>query len=361
MRVVFLSLMVFSVWVVFGQQRGKPIPVFPEKVYNFGVIPENAGKVTHSFEFSNQGDAPLVIQQVIASCGCTTPVWPKEPIQPGENGTIQVTYSTIDRPGTFNKTIVIYNNSTFNPITLIIKGEVTQKPLSIEQMYPQSMGPLRLKSRYISFGNVSPNETKTVQALILNPTKKAVQVSLGKLPPYLKGVVVPAVMQPNSEAAVIFSLNSALLHDWGLHSDEVSLIIDHRLNAAKSNVLTLTANRMEDFSKMSPEEKKNAPIISLSTQEVQLHAVKQNTMQKGSFSIKNEGRSPLYLLKAFSDCQCIKVNMPKHAIEPNQTAVIHFEVSTGITLGQRFETLTLISNAPASPSVPVHVSWETIK
>jgi hypothetical protein len=361
MRAAFLSLWLCSALLVFGQQRSKPIPVFPEKVYNFGVIPENAGKVTHSFEFSNQGDAPLVIQQVIASCGCTTPVWPKEPIPPGGKSAIQVTYSTIDRPGTFNKTIVIYNNSTFNPITLIIKGEVTQKPLSIEQMYPQTMGPLRLKSRYLSFGNVSPDETKTEQLILLNPTKKVVEVTLGKLPPYLKGVVVPAVMQPNSEAAAIFSLKSAMLHDWGLHSDEVTLMIDHHAEASKNNVLTLTANRMEDFSKMTPEQKRNAPMVTLTPQEVKLNAVKQNTLQKGSFTVKNTGHSPLYLLKAFADCHCIKVNIPKRAIEPNQSVVIHFEVATGITLGQRFETLNLITNAPSSPSIAVHVSWETIK
>ncbi|MGC9152030.1 MAG: DUF1573 domain-containing protein [Microbacter sp.] len=361
MRTVFLSLMFFSALFVFGQQRSKPIPVFPEKVYNFGVIPESAGKVTHSFEFSNQGDAPLVIQQVIASCGCTTPVWPKEPIPPGGKGAIQVTYSTYDRPGTFNKTIVIYNNSTINPVTLIIKGEVTQKPLSIEQMYPQEMGPLRLKSRYLSFGNVSPNETKTEQMLILNPTKKVVEVALGKLPPYLKGVVVPSVMQPNSEAAVIFSLNSAMLHDWGLHSDEVTLMIDRHADLSKSNVLTLTANRMEDFSKMTPEEKKNAPIVVLTPSEVKLNVVKQNIMSRGTFTVKNEGRSPLYLLKAFADCHCIRVTLPKRAIAPHQSVVIHFEVATGITQGPRFETINLITNAPASPSIPVHVSWETVK
>ena len=52
--------------------------------FDFGTIKEADGKVSHTFEVSNTGDMPLVITRVIASCGCTTPEWPKEPIAPGK-------------------------------------------------------------------------------------------------------------------------------------------------------------------------------------------------------------------------------------------------------------------------------------
>ncbi len=360
-KVSLLTLTLLISFFCLAQQRGKPIIVFAEKSFGFGAVPEEIGKVTHEFTFINQGDAPLVIQQVIASCGCTTPVWPKEPIPPGGHGTIQVTYSTVNRPGVFTKSITIYNNSNDNPITLYIKGQVNAKPVTIEQAYPQVMGPLRLKSRYVSFGNATNDATKTEQILILNTAKSPITVSIAKLPPYLKAVVVPATMQPNSEAAVIFSLNSSLLHDWGIHSDEVHLIVNNNVAASKGNILTLTVNRMEDFSKLTPEQRKNAPVIAIIPQEVKLGNVKQNTLKRGSFVIKNTGASSLMILKAFSDCNCIKVNLPKRGIAPQKSETIKIEVSSGISLGQKFETLNLITNAPSAPSTQVHVSWESVK
>ena len=59
--------------------------------FDFGTIKEADGKVSHTFEVSNTGDMPLVITRVIASCGCTTPEWPKEPVAPGKKAQIKVT------------------------------------------------------------------------------------------------------------------------------------------------------------------------------------------------------------------------------------------------------------------------------
>jgi hypothetical protein len=360
-KVSLLTLSLLIAFFCLAQQREKSSIVFAEKSYSFGSVPEEAGKVTHEFTFTNPGTSPLVIQQVISSCGCTTPVWPKEPIPPGGHGSIQVTYSTINRPGVFTKTITIYNNSNDNPVTIYIKGQVTVKPVSIEQTYPQVMGPLRLKSRYVSFGNATSDETRTEQIMILNTSKSPVDVSLGKLPSYLKAVVVPSTMQPNSEAAIIFSLNSKMLHDWGIHSDEVRLVVNHNEAASKENVLTLTVNRMDDFSKLTPEQRKNAPSVSMMSREINLGKVKQNGIARGSIVVKNTGASPLELFKAFSDCNCIKVNLPKHGIAAHKAETVKFEVATGISLGQMFETLNLITNSPSAPSTQVHVSWETVK
>jgi hypothetical protein len=66
---------------------------FTETTYDFGTIKEENGAVTHVFEFKNTGDEKLVIISAIASCGCTTPKYPTEPIAPGATGKIKVTYN----------------------------------------------------------------------------------------------------------------------------------------------------------------------------------------------------------------------------------------------------------------------------
>ena len=65
-----------------------------ETSFDFGTIKEANGNVSHVFKIKNTGDAPLVLTRVIASCGCTTPEWTKEPIAPGKTGDIKITYTT---------------------------------------------------------------------------------------------------------------------------------------------------------------------------------------------------------------------------------------------------------------------------
>lgn len=92
--------------------------------HDFGQIKEADGKVSHAFTIKNEGTAPLVVTRVIASCGCTTPEFTKEPIAPGATGTIKVTFNPERRPGTFAKTISVYSNGKSGSFILTIRGEV---------------------------------------------------------------------------------------------------------------------------------------------------------------------------------------------------------------------------------------------
>ena len=98
---------------------------FKEESYNFSEIPEGP-QVTHEFKFSNTGKEPLILSNVRASCGCTTPSWPKEPVLPGKDAVILVTYNTQGRPGAFTKTITITSNADEPNKIITIKGEVVK-------------------------------------------------------------------------------------------------------------------------------------------------------------------------------------------------------------------------------------------
>jgi Protein of unknown function (DUF1573) len=95
------------------------------ETHDFGNIAE--GPVAeYVFEFKNTGKEPLIIQSASASCGCTTPEWPKEPILPGKKGKITVRYNTQGRPGPFNKTVYISSNAATEKdrYEIYIKGTV---------------------------------------------------------------------------------------------------------------------------------------------------------------------------------------------------------------------------------------------
>ncbi len=108
-------------------QTLKPAITFSEKTYDFGNIIESDGKVSHTFEVTNAGKAVLLITNVQGSCGCAVSEWSKTPIVPGAKGFVKVIYNPENRPGTFNKTITVSNNSSESPVLLIIKGTVVRK------------------------------------------------------------------------------------------------------------------------------------------------------------------------------------------------------------------------------------------
>lgn len=102
----------------------KSVMKFKHLEWDFGNVIEGE-KPTHEFEFANAGKTPIIITSAQPSCGCTTPDWSKEPIQPGKNGKVTAQYNSEGKAGVFNKTITVKTN--VGDIVLTIKGNVIKK------------------------------------------------------------------------------------------------------------------------------------------------------------------------------------------------------------------------------------------
>jgi hypothetical protein len=96
---------------------------FDTEVHDFGNIKEGV-QAEHTFKFTNTGKEPIVITNVQASCGCTTPTWSKEPIKPGAQGSVTAIYNSKGRPGNFNKAVTVTSNAKTAQKVLFIKGNV---------------------------------------------------------------------------------------------------------------------------------------------------------------------------------------------------------------------------------------------
>lgn len=106
----------------------KPAEIkFDKTSHNFGTFSEKDPKVTCVFTYTNVGESPLVVNQAIASCGCTVPEYTKTPVQPGEKGEIKVTYNGAGKfPGHFKKSITIRTNGAVEMTRLYIEGDMTE-------------------------------------------------------------------------------------------------------------------------------------------------------------------------------------------------------------------------------------------
>jgi len=97
--------------------------VFEQATYDFGQVNEGE-KVSYQFKFKNTGKSPLIISNAMASCGCTVPDYPKTPIAPGQEGSINVVFNSTNQSGKQNKVITITSNAV-PPITEVyLTGEV---------------------------------------------------------------------------------------------------------------------------------------------------------------------------------------------------------------------------------------------
>ena len=104
------------------------VATFDAQNFDFGKIKQGT-PVTHEFKFTNTGKVPMIITNVQASCGCTTPDWSKEPIPAGGKGFIKATFNAAS-VGAFNKAVTVTANIPNGSIQLFIKGEVSQTPVN---------------------------------------------------------------------------------------------------------------------------------------------------------------------------------------------------------------------------------------
>ena len=95
-----------------------------DSLYNFGKAIDGE-KIAYNFKFKNIGTKPLIIISTRASCGCTVPEKPEQPISPGETGFIKVIFNSKGKVGVNEKTITVISNATPAFPALILKGEIT--------------------------------------------------------------------------------------------------------------------------------------------------------------------------------------------------------------------------------------------
>lgn len=135
MKNLFILLLTMISFSLVAQQKADDLKLvngsgatmeFVTTTVDYGTIKHNSDGY-RKFEFKNTGTEPLIITNCKASCGCTVPNWPKEPIMPGETGEIKVKYAT-NRVGSFTKSITITSNAV-TPTTIVkIKGKVLAAP-----------------------------------------------------------------------------------------------------------------------------------------------------------------------------------------------------------------------------------------
>ena len=128
MKKILLMTLLSVFGLTFASAQNQAEIKFDQISYDFGTFSESNPIHKTTFTFANVGEAPLVINQVIASCGCTIPKYDKRPIAPGQKGSIDVTYNGTGKfPGHFKKSITVRTNGKVEMTRLYIEGVMNGK------------------------------------------------------------------------------------------------------------------------------------------------------------------------------------------------------------------------------------------
>jgi hypothetical protein len=325
-------------------RQSKPTIIFTEKDHDFGTFRESDGIITHDFEFTNTGKVPLIIDDVKASCGCTTPQWTNEPLLPGKTGNIRVSFDPKQRPGSFSKNIQVISNADIPSVTLTIHGVVI--PVEhIEDVYKFSVGPLRLQTIYAAFGEIFKGSTAEFSIKVMNTSSDvAVKPGFVKVPPYLKVSVVPESIEPQQEGKIIIEYHSSLQKDWDYAVDRLELLINGE--PVPGNRISITANIKENFRDLTAEELSMAPVAEFEETLYDFGTVTQDKLVEHVFKLTNRGKSSLFIRKVSASCGCTAVQPEKTLVAAGESTLIKATFKAAGREGTQKKAITVITSDP---------------
>jgi hypothetical protein len=126
-KMLMMAVLLFACVSFASAQENQAQIKFDKVSHDFGTFSESSPVQECIFTFTNVGQAPLVINQAVASCGCTVPSYTKEPIAPGKTGAIKVTYNGKGKfPGHFKKSITVRTNGKPEMSRLYVEGTMEE-------------------------------------------------------------------------------------------------------------------------------------------------------------------------------------------------------------------------------------------
>lgn len=358
MKKILASMTMALVAVAMMAQQ--PVITFEKHEHDFGKINEADGRVTTVFTFKNEGMEPLVLSNVRASCGCTTPKWPKQPIEPGETGEITVTYNPNGRPGRFTKTVTITSNATEATTRVTIKGEVIPKPAKPVDNYPVKMGELSLKSKEVNFGKVNDQETKTHEIEYANRTDHDITVDIVPArgqEKYLDAVVTLPTVKPNETGKVNIVLNAASQAMYGPVEGSFLIVVNGQTVEEEAYTIRVRADIEENFSNLSADDKRKAPILD-GAATINMGNIVAGKTAKRTINLSNVGENTLLVRRVVNTAKEVVASVNKTELKNGKTAQLKVEVATkGLEPGNYTRQITIITNDPAKPRYTITINW----
>jgi len=345
----------FSIMV--SALMAQPMLKVSPAMHDFGKFKEEAGPQRFNFEVVNTGNSPLVIQNIVASCGCTTPEWTKSPIAPNGKGVITAIYDPVNRPGLFEKNLTVYSNAKPEVVVLVIKGEVTPREKTVEELFIWPVGGVRFETNHMAFTNVKKTEKKMRVMQVINTSKEPVKIEFEGASPSLMLKANPETLKPGQKGLIEGTLDANLNPGWGQVGESVRVKLNG--NSPENSYIYVSANLVEDFSGLSREELANAPVFKVEKTTVDIGMMDPGTTRDVEFKFTNAGKRDLIMRNIRATCGCTAVQQGGNTtIKPGESSVIKATFNSGSYKGKVTKAIYVYTNDPSNSEVLLMLNAE---
>ncbi len=356
-------------------------------VHDFGDILVSDGPVTATFSVKNLGDKPLLIYNVVSSCGCTNVEWTRKPIAPGEAGTIKATFKNDEKGYPFDKSLTAYFSGLKQPVILRLRGVSHDKQLSLDELYPIRFGNLAFKKVDIKGGNLSQGQQKSGTVTVANLGKQPVTVEFSDVSDGLSVKISPNPVPANSTAKISYTVTADRRH-WGKNYYYATPLVDGRqykavtsssseeepaaagteaivadpnpeLGAGKSRIGIFMRTK-ENFSDLTEKERNDGPNPMADESTFSFGKVKAGTNVDCRFTFTNKGKSFFRIYKVDSESSHVSV-LPFTDVPAGEKGELKVTFDTkGFPAGECLVILTLTTNSPLRPIINLYLTgWVT--
>lgn len=313
--------------------------------------------VTAEFVLKNDGHKPLVINNVLKSCGCTEVDYPKTGIAAGESFVIKAVYDA-KQMGTFTKQVCLYTNADEEPFILSMRGKVVGSVVDFAGSYDEMLGVIKSDAQEVEFDDVNRGDRPVQRIHIFNPTDELLEPVVMHLPPYLHAFVSPSKVAPRHSAEISFVLDSKKLRDLGLNQTSVYLGERPGDRIAPEKEIVVSAVLLPGFENMTPTKKALAPKIEMSATDLNLGSFNGKKKLKGEILITNKGKSELDIRSMQMFTMGLQVNLKKSKIQPGETVKMKVTaVAADLKKSRvRHPRILMITNDPDHAKVVVKIN-----
>ena len=313
--------------------------------------------VTAEFVLKNDGHKPLVINNVLKSCGCTEVDYPKTGIAAGESFVIKAVYDA-KQMGSFTKQVCLYTNAGEEPFILSMRGRVVGSVVDFAGSYDEMLGIIKSDAQEVEFDDVNRGDRPVQRIHIFNPTDEVMEPVVMHLPDYLHAFVSPSKVAPRHSAEISFVLDSKKLRDLGLNQTSVYLGERPGDKIAPEKEIVVSAVLLPGFDNMTPAKKALAPKMEMSTTDLNLGSFNGKKKLKGEILITNKGKSELDIRSMQMFTMGLQVNLKKSKILPGETVKMKVTaVAADLKKSRvRHPRILMITNDPDHAKVVVKIN-----
>jgi hypothetical protein len=305
---------------------------------------------------TNTGNQPLILTDIIPSCGCVVANWTKSPIYPGNKGTINITYDA-KLLGHFHKSANIYSNASPQAIRLNFTGVVVQKPKDDVNAYPHVFEQIRTDKNEITFPLVYHGQHSATTINLINLSDQPYKPELINLPPFLKMTKTPHILQKGEKGTIELTLETDQLNDEGLIQTSTYLSRFQNDEINNENEIPISIILLP-YILQKNEQMKDIPVITLSETNLVFNIKSINTNETShNITIANAGKAPLLIRKLQVTHPGIEVNLKKKMIQPDKSTDMKITIQKNkliLSNDNRIQIL-IITNDPDQPIAIVNV------